>query len=279
MRMTERDKFIVKAANDYRIISQSQLQRLFFGSKSRAQSRLWLLWQHGFLKRQFLPVLGGVQNSPILYLIDKNGVELLQVEFGYTKDDLRWSRKPTLSHRYLHHTLGLGEIRLAVETSCQNHNFTLVEWRDERRLKQGYDFVQIGRRKKAVLPDGYFKIKVGKTRMGKAQYLHFFLEYDRGPETLDFFKEKIRTYWAYFESPLCNKRYGTNSIRVLTVTEGGVSHTGLKRLKSVRGVTRDFGAHTWFNFTNLERIMNEDFLSAPIWEQTHTTENKPLITR
>jgi hypothetical protein len=237
------------------------------------------LWQHGFLKRQFLPVLGGIQNSPILYLIDKNGVELLQFEFGYTKDDLRWSKKPTLSHRFLHHTLGLGEIRLAVEKSCFNHRFELLEWRDEKRIKQGYDFVQIGRKKLAVLPDGYFKIKVGETRTGKAQVMHFFLEYDRGPESLDFFKSKIRTYWAYFESPLCQARYGTNSIRVLTVTEGGISHTGLHRLKNVRGVTRDFGAHTWFYFTNLDRVMNEDFLSAHIWEQTHTQEFEALATR
>jgi hypothetical protein len=278
MRLTERDKRIVKAVNDFRIMRQDQVERLHFTSATRAQKRLWLLWQHSFLKRQFLPVLGGVQNSPILYLVDRPGVKLLQREFDYTKDDLRYSKNNKLSNRFLKHTLGLSEIRLSVELSCRRHDFVLEVWRDEKWLKQNYDYVQTRRKSRVpVLPDSYFKIKVGQTPIGKSIHLHFFLEYDRSLENLAFFRRKIETYWAYFYSGKCKERYGTNRIRVLTVTEGGISHKGRGRLKSVQDVTKGLGDHTWFWFTSQDKVMREDFLTAPIWEQTHTEEPGALF--
>src|SRR5919199_364482 len=88
--LTARDKEIIKLVNDFRVIRQEQIEKLLFPSKNTAQKRLWLLWQNGFLKREFLPVFGGVPNSPILYLVDREGVDLLQTEFGYERQQLRW---------------------------------------------------------------------------------------------------------------------------------------------------------------------------------------------
>ena len=272
MRLTERDAQVVKAVNDYRIIRQTQIQRLFFSSKNTAQYRLWLLWQHRFLKRQFLPVLGGVQTSPILYLLDIRGAELLERDFGYTKETLRYSRTKRPSYRFLEHTLGLSEIRLSVELSCRDASFALEEWRDEKAVKSGYDTIRLGRKYGAVLPDAYFVISV------PAGKLHFFLEYDRGPESLTFFKKKISIYWTYFQSGMCKSRYGTNRIRVLTVTEGGPTRSGRQRLTNLQKLTKQIGAHTWFWFTSLEQLVYEDFFTASIWGQTHTVHPGPLTT-
>ena len=90
LRLTERDKEVVKAVNDYRLMRQDQIQRLLFPSRNTAQRRLRLLWEHGYLRRRFLPVLGGVQTSPILYEVDRRGVELLRTEFHYQEVDLRY---------------------------------------------------------------------------------------------------------------------------------------------------------------------------------------------
>lgn len=271
MRLTERDRQAIKAVNDYRIMRQDQVQRLLFPSKNTAQVRLWLLWQHGFLRREFLPVLGGIQNSPILYRIDRRGAELLQREFGYDKDSLRWSRSKQRAYRFLEHTLGLSEIRLAIELSCQRHDFSLDTWLDEKTIKANYDVVQVRRRRVAVVPDGYFTIAIPS---GK---LHFFLEYDRGPERLTFFRKKISAYWAYFQSGKCKDRYGTNRIRVLTITEGGPTRTGRRRLANVHRLTKELGGHTWFWFASMNQIIRKDFLSGPIWQQTHTEEPGMLI--
>jgi hypothetical protein len=69
MRLTDRDREIIEAVCLHRVLRQDQVQALFFGSKSAAQRRLALLYHHGYLARQFLPVRGGIMNSPILYLL------------------------------------------------------------------------------------------------------------------------------------------------------------------------------------------------------------------
>ena len=54
--LTARDKEVVRLVNDYRVIRQEHIEKLLFHSKyakSRAQKRLWLLWQNRFLKREF----------------------------------------------------------------------------------------------------------------------------------------------------------------------------------------------------------------------------------
>jgi len=96
-----------------------------FSVPKHRPKRLWLLWQHGLLKREFLPVVGGIQTSPVLYLVDGLSAELLRNEFSYDSQSLRWSRGRKLAHQFLEHTLGLSEIRLAVTLSCRLHGYEL----------------------------------------------------------------------------------------------------------------------------------------------------------
>src|SRR5258707_4437607 len=92
MQWTNRDKEIIRAICDYRILRQDQIQALFFGvnagARARAQKRLVKLFDHKYLTRFFLPTHGGMNSSPILYGLDKRGAELLRLAFGY--DELHW---------------------------------------------------------------------------------------------------------------------------------------------------------------------------------------------
>jgi hypothetical protein len=271
MRLTVRDKQVVKAVNDFRVMRQDQVRRLLFPSKNTAQVRLWLLWQHGYLKREFLPVIGGIQTSPILYVLDKRGVQLLRDEFDYNSQSLRWSRGQRLSQQFLEHTLGLSEIRLAVTLSCRKGHYQLETWRDEKALRADYDKVQLGRRLVAVLPDAYFVVRI------PAGELHFFLEYDRGLESLKYFKGKMAAYVAYFRSGKCEARYGTDRIRVLTVNEGGRTGVGRRRLNNLRRVTEEVEGRHRFWFSSLADVASEDALSASIWRVAGNSRLTPLL--
>ncbi len=251
---------------------QDQVQRLFFPSRNTAQVRLWLLWQHRYLKRAFLPVVGGIQTSPVMYVLDKRGAELLQNEFEYDSESLRWSRSQRIAHQFLEHTLGLAEIRLAVTLSCRRHNYPLKTWMDERALKADYDKVQVDRRLVAILPDAYFVIEIP---VGK---LHFFLEYDRGVEQLRYFKRKMAAYAAYYRRGKCAARYGTDKIRVLTVNEGGQTGVGRRRLTNLKRVTEEVGGRRRFWFGSLAEVATEDVLSAAIWQVAGSAELTPLMT-
>ena len=273
MRLTPRDKRVVKAVNDFRLLRQDQVQRLLFPSRNTAQVRLRRLWEHGFLRRQFLPVLGGIQNSPILYEIDKRGVELLQNEFGYDDKSLRYSRSKNLSTQFIDHTLGLSEIRLAVELSSRKHNYQRNTWMDEKALKADYDKVQVDRRLVAVLPDAYFVIGI------PTGAIHFFMEYDRGPENLKFIKKKMAAYVAYFRSGKCKTRYGTERVRVLTVNEGGKTRAGRTRLDNLKRVTEEVGGRGHFYFTRMASVISDDALLDPIWQTAGSSELASLLPK
>lgn len=270
MRLTDRDRQVVQAVNDCRVLTQDQLERLFFGSQTRAQARLWLLWQHGFLRREFLPVRGGIQNSPTLYVLDARGAELLQSDLGYNLSQVRYSRKP-LSYPFLQHTLGLNDIRIAIVLACQRRGYALKTWLDERDLKADYDKVRVGSHWVAVIPDGYFAVRV------LSGVVHFFLEFDRGPERLAVFRRKVEAYLAYYRGGGMASRFGTDRIRVLTVTEGGESLAGRERLANVKAVTEQAGGRSRFWFSSLEQVMGEDALAAPIWQVAGRDEPVALI--
>jgi len=271
MRLTERDKQVIKAVNDFRMLRQDQVQRLFFPSRNTAQVRLWLLWQHGFLKREFMPVLGGIQTSPVLYVLNSRGAELLRTEFGYDDGQLRWSPRKGVGYRYVEHTLGLSEIRVSVVLSCRRHKYTIKTWVDERGMKSDYDSVKVGKGQVAVIPDSYFVIglPVGD--------IHFFLEFDRGPERLQVFKKKVAAYTAYYGSGKCRARYGTSKIRVLTVTEHSHVRGGPSRMNNLRQVTEELGGHQRFWFSNLDQVTKDDFFIEPIWWQAMKAEPAALF--
>ena len=134
--------------NDYRLIRQDQIQRLEFPSRNTAQQRLRKLWEHGFLRRRFLPVRGGIQTSPILYEIDQRGAELLRAEFDYTKDSLRLARKEKASLQFIFHTLGLSETRLASRAVLPEARFAAQDLAGrkifEGRLRPGTGGIEAG---------------------------------------------------------------------------------------------------------------------------------------
>jgi hypothetical protein len=269
MRLEKRDKLVIMAVNDCRILRQDQVQRWLFPSRNTAQVRLQLLWQHGYLRRVFLPVRGGIQTSQILYLVDTLGVELLRDEFGYDDSQLRYSRQSILTPRFLEHTLGLSEIRVAVELACRQNNYQLKKWLDEKAMKSDYDRVQFKNTLVPVLPDGYFIVSLPNGIDN-----HFFVEYDNGAEGMKFLNRKLMAYQAYFLSGKCKAHYGTDRVRVLMIAEGGQT-----RLKNLINLTSKFSAIRWFWFTSLSQLAQTDILTGPIWSRADTPLPLCLISK
>lgn len=256
MVLTERDKQVIKAVCDYRVLRQDQLQRLFFTSKNTCQRVLQRLYQHKFLHRVFLPVTTG--SPPTLYCVDKEGVQLLSTEFGY--GDLKWY--PTakdIKPLFIDHVSSINDVRIAVTLAAQKHGYSLKTWLTDNELKADYDYVQIetryGRKKVAVIPDSYFVLE---TPHGKA---HFFIELDRRTESIEKFQHKVQAYLAYWDSRAYEKRYNTKALRVLTVT------IGQERLNHLKAVTEKVDKRNWFWFGLLSELNADSVLSAPIWQR------------
>ncbi|MHB8626382.1 MAG: replication-relaxation family protein [Aggregatilineales bacterium] len=272
MQLTARDKEIIGAVCQYRVMRQDQIQTLFFGvnpgARVRAQRRLVKLFDFKYLARFFLPTRGGLMCSPTLYGLDKRGAELLRAEFGY--DGLHWySNMKELKDDFLEHTLAIADFRVAVTAACQKAGYDLLAWKGESELKADYDRVNVRTakgysRSVSIIPDGYFVID---TPLGKS---HFFLELDRGTMTTARFRGKVEAYVAYFQQGY-QRRYGTKSLRVLTVT------VGEQRLANLKRVTEQVSGTNWFWFGLLSQLGVDQVLSAPVWQVAGREDNQLLI--
>lgn len=260
MRLMERDIDILKAVHDFRIVRGDQLQALYFGSQSTASYRLSRLYQHGFLDRHFLPTLGGLASSPALYTLGKRGVDTLRRVLDCGPKDIRkLPNNQELSPLFLEHLLQINDFRVAVTMAAREQGYTLETWLDDYQLKAAYDRVVIqtsqGRKRTvSLIPDGYCVLQVPQGRAC------FFLELDRGTMTRSRFRDKVLAYQAYIASGQYEKRYGTRSLRVLTVTSGP------KRLENLREEAEHARGGRAFWFTTSDLVSSETVLGGGIWQ-------------
>lgn len=271
MRLTKRDLDILQAVGEYRVLTTQQLKMLFFPSLHQAYARLALLYQHGYLERKFLGVYADKMNTPILYLLDKRGAETLAAQRGI---EAGWSKSGTqVSTQFLEHTLAINMVRIAITKACdQQPGFALLEWRGENELKAAYDRVSIptasGRLKAvSLIPDSYFILN---TPQGRA---HFCLELDRGTMTTKRFATKVLAYQAYYQGGGYQRRYGTKSLRVLTVTLSSA------RLENLRRATEQASGKQRFWFAILDQLTPETVLTAPVWQVATLHTRQPLVAQ
>jgi DNA-binding MarR family transcriptional regulator len=277
MELTARDIEIIHAVYQYRILTQSQIQRLFFGSKSAAQHVLARLYHHRLLDRRFLPVSAG--RSPTFYVLDRKGVEVLRSEHGLV--GVKWyNTSKDLAPDFLAHRCAINDFRILVTLAAQAQGYPLLQWINESELRssQAYDYVTIrstsGRPiKVSLIPDSYFVLQ---TPNGKA---HFFLELDRKQEELEVFRRKVQAYSTYLQTGGYERRYQSKGVRILTVVqaEGKRQDSGKVRLANLKTLTEKEGGRRRFWFTRLHDLTPDTILTAPVWQVAGDEASARLI--
>jgi hypothetical protein len=273
IRLNERDIAIVEAVYRFRVLSQRQLELLFFSKQQHASRRLEKLFDHGYLERKVLPRSIGEGRSPTLYILDRLGAELLRTERGY--DQIKWfNTSKDLTSQYLSHMLAVNDVMAAISLACHREGFQLTSWIGEQELKADFDRVTLrgkGGEKRSIslIPDAVFTI-VAHNRLHRC-----LLELDRGTKEVDRYKEKIRAFIEYHESGAYEKRYKSKSMRVITVIS--TRYSGEKRLQSLKKATEEAGGKRRYWFTTLGRVTPETVLNDPIWHVAGDSEQYPLI--
>ena len=275
MRLTPRDIALVDAIYRYRVLRRDQAQQLFFPSKNTANQRLKLLHQHGFLARRRLPVEYGQGSGQALYLLGGRGAGLVAAQLGVDVTAIGWRRTHNhVSSPFLEHTLMVNDVRLAVEAAASQQGYQIETWLREEELKVAPDRVWVEtqarqRRRIAIVADAYFRLSMAGHRAC------FFLEADRATETQGRWAQKIRAYLAYIHSGAYLRRYGSRSLRILTVTTGEKRLANLLRTTAQVCQPREQGS---FWFTTLDHIAPEAVLDAPIWRIPEQDGSIPLLS-
>ena len=272
-RLVAKDRQIIQAVYEHRVLTTDQIQQLLFPNKTgrtQCQHRLKLLFHHGYLRRDEQASKDGEEKKPLVYFLDSRGADLLCEEHKLEPNELDWHpRHNTISSLFLGHLLETNEVRIAIEIAAQQRSITLREWLDDKTLKskQMKDYVAFrgpegGTYKAAIVPDGYFHLET-------AEYsFRFFLEADRGTVTGQWdrygrrsWARKVWAYLEYYRSGMYEQRYGSSKGRVLTVT---VSE---RRLATLKRITEEAEGRDRFWFTTFDQISPETILTGRVWQK------------
>jgi hypothetical protein len=290
MQLTDRDVAILEAVQRYRVLHRGQIGDMFFAGVNdeggSARKRLGLLYQHGYLERIPRFITPPIYNPGPAYRLAKRGAVVLaqrqkvptaQINYWGKGEDAD-SHVTKVGHNYLEHALLLANIRRTLEQQAQAAGCRIERWVDYLELQKSWKTERVWirpspqgpRENVAVAPDGYFILI---TPQGRG---HFFLEADRGTETLErVWKRKILAYTEYLVSGKFHHRYQVDrgaGFRVLTLAPSELRARNLKRAAEKLAPQ----AAQVFLFAEIDRF-RIGALSDPIWLRGGVTAAQALL--
>ena len=244
IRLTERDREIIRLVERFRFVRSSHICSLIPGSPQQVLRRLKLLYHHGFLERPRAQIdyyhQGGSRH--IVYGLGNKGASLLKQELGVAIDRHDWGEKNrSVGRIFLEHALLVSDVMVTIEIACRRTGIQLLTCRElavvdpitgQRRPFRWQ--VNISKRQKlGIIPDYVFALDFND-RSGTGNRAIFFLEADRATMPVirknlsqTSFYRKLRAYEATWSQLIHQTQFGFNRFRVLTVT------TSAARVKSL----------------------------------------------
>lgn len=275
-RIQRRDIEILRSLYDYRFLTTSQVESLFFNTRKRAERGLRKLYDAGLVDRLFRPVVLG--SAEIIYALGGYGVNLLAQEMGIDRGEINAMRLKAHSQKslFLDHFVDINQFRVALTLSSAASGYIVLFWKYENELRSLNDQgVLISDRVKdpenpgqriPVSPDGFFGIE---TPRGRA---YFFIEVDRATMSNARFKRKMTGYARYWLDSVYQERWGYRTFRVLTIT----SANRLANLLKVTGQIKDKQLLPIFYFSDMKSISKETLFSE-IWLSPNDETAKSIV--
>ena len=282
--LTDRDIEILKYFNQYRYLRTSQVKLLAFPENVTLQStrrRIRYLYHHKFINRIQPLIRPGVNLSgETAYFLAEEGVQLLtSMEVKIIPYPHSNSRK----HLFLQHALELSDFRIFIyQTLLENETVELHRFVGDHELKshlkkeKGNDRFRLYQQlthpitggKYHFHPDGLFVLQ-GRGKFKTHQKL-FFVEIDRGTETLDRIKKKVIGYNLFKKSDKFKKFGKFNGFRVLIQTHSD------KRADNMRKALIDQEGAEMIWISTRKAITAETVLNHPIWTD-HTLSKVSIL--
>lgn len=205
LQLQERDLAVIKQVHDDRFLTAQQIGLLLFPSYEMAKKRLQLLWNAGFLKREYAPVNFG--SSPAIYCLTAKGRELLLTQGILKPEEMHWHKDRNRSEdEFKRHELAVNDIKVALTTATRNH----IAVRLYHFGKGAAYYDRVANLKPAghekayipIRPDGFIILEQNNG------YHYFFLEVDRGTMPLKRVRTKLKGYRSYYFDGGFFQKYG-----------------------------------------------------------------------
>ncbi len=216
-------------------------------------------------------------SEPMVYALGNRGAEILAPEARVSRGGVRWDTKNrNLSRVFLHHTLAVAQVMVALEVACRRREGVRIIQAEEvlagvpettQRLQLLFRWqVDVRRDEKThrlgVEPDRVFGLRFDGQPENRNRAF-FFLEADRGTMPVarrgleqTSFLRKLLAYRETWRQGLHKTHLGIPNFRILTVT------TTKERVGHLVEACRSLGVGSrLFLFTDEERLGRGDLLA------------------
>jgi len=183
-RMTDRDRSVIRDLKRFRVLTTPQLARLHFNSFKRASARLLFLHELKVLDR-FRPIREHWGAHPWHWVVGPMGAAILAGERGEDPEraSRRWRGERMLAYatgQRLAHLVGINDLYVSLAAHARRNETCLLDWLTESEAVEWTHGI--------VRPDAW------GTWEDDGRRVEFFVEYDRGTETLGRLVDKLDGY-------------------------------------------------------------------------------------
>ena len=282
--LTDRDLEILRKLNQYRYLRTGQIKLLVFPENVTLQStrrRVRYLYHHKFINRiQPLIRPGDNQTGETAYFLAQEGIKLLE-SVGETI--IPYPHSDSRKHLFLHHALELSDFRIYLNQALDGHPKVELhrfvgdhELKSHLKSKKGNDRFRLYQKLTHPVtnqdyhfhPDGLFILR-GKGNLKDHQRL-FFIEIDRGTESLDRIRNKVIGYNLFQKSSSFQKFGKFDDFKVLIQTHSD------KRARNMREHLVDMHGSELIWITHRSVVNDATIAAEEIWLD-HTLSNVSIL--
>ena len=284
MRLTERDRRIIRLIHRHRFLRSSQIVAILGGSPQQFLRRLKLLYHHGYLERPRCQIDSYYRpgSRHIIYGLGNKSLAFLKQELNMDFRESSWGEKNRgVGRIFLEHALLVSDVMVSLELACRKHGGIKLLYENELALRSERQPFQWrvktrGGIRLGVIPDRVFALEY-KDQNGQPERVHYFLEADRGTMpvirsglTQTSFYRKLIAYEATWTQKIHQRHLGIHRFRVLTVT------TVAARVKSLLDACSQLKrGHGLFLFAD-RTVLEKDLFSA-VWRRGKSSETAGIL--
>lgn len=208
LKATDRDRQLLQALDEFRVLTTDQVHHLFFPSLHRTRKRLVRLWRHGLVVRDVRPTQLGEGSSQYYYALSQSGRRMLPQPSNHHGTSYR-----TL-YAFSRHSEQINNFRICLTLATNMaDDLALSSWAQGRKLKMlAAPRYPLMTQPMPIIPDAMFIL------LCRGREYNYFLEFDRGTTDLGRIANKCAGYHWLWQQKTAHRRFGIRSFRVLLVT-------------------------------------------------------------
>jgi hypothetical protein len=262
-------------------LSAEQVNTLLYshGSIQGTRARLQKLFQQGYLNRRGLSKRMGKGAALALHSLDYPGYHYLR-KLGLAPEG-RFRVEP-VEDFFLRHTLAANQL-VVLSHALARHlpSVELCRFQSERELKQHPVYVNCGRERVGVVPDGWVEFRLSPADSEEGYQVPILWELDRATTQRLAFQRKIAALSSYIQGPY-QEEFATETVTIAIAVAVG----GQRRLSDTLSCTEATLTQLatqelapWFLFSSFDpqQLDPMTLFAEPIWVSPFSQEPQSLL--